>query len=79
MECSGTFRFSFSSAKEAREAKIALGNEGPKNKRSLSNVMVKGKELVVEISAIDPVALRAAMNSCLRNITIINKISGVLK
>jgi tRNA threonylcarbamoyladenosine modification (KEOPS) complex Pcc1 subunit len=74
MECEGTFRFSFPSAKKALEAKKALGNGGPETRRSKTRVSVKGKELVVEISATDSVALRAAANSCLRHLKVIEEI-----
>ena len=72
--CSCELRFLFSSAKEAREAKAALGKRGPESTRSSAKALAKGKELVVGISATDPVALRAAVNSCLRGIKIIDDV-----
>lgn len=74
MECVGKLRFSFSSAKKALEAKKALGKGGPKTERSKVKVSVKGKELVVEISATDTVALRAAMNTYLRHMKVIEEL-----
>ncbi len=79
MECSGSLRFSFPSAKKAREAREAMRSEGHRNGRSVVKISVKGKELVVEISSTDSVALRAAMNGCLRNMKIIENIGGVLE
>ena len=74
MECEGKLRFSFSSAKNALEAKKALGKGGPKTERSNVKVSVKGKELVVEISATDSVALRAAVNTHLRHMKVIEEL-----
>ncbi len=74
MECVGKLRFSFPSAKKALEAKKALGKGGPKTERSKVNVSVKGKQLVVEISATDTVALRAAMNTYLRHMKVIEEL-----
>ena len=77
MECSGSLRFSFPSAKKAAEAKVALGKVGPESGRSSVKVSVKGKELAVEVSASDSVALRAAMNAALRHMKVIEDLSGV--
>ena len=74
MECEGNLRFSFPSAKKALEAKKALGKGGPKTGRSKVKVSVKGKELVVEISATDSVALRAAVNTHLRHMKVIEEL-----
>lgn len=74
MECEGNLRFSFPSAKKALDAKKALGKGGPKTERSKTRVSVRGKELAVEISASDPVALRAAANSCLRHLKVIEEL-----
>ena len=77
MECSGVFRFSFSSPKKAVEAKNSLGGSGPKNGRSKTKVSVEGPVLVVEITSTDSVALRAAANGCLRNMKIIEDVGKV--
>ncbi|MBD3398641.1 hypothetical protein GF412_05375 [Candidatus Micrarchaeota archaeon] len=74
MECEGKLRFSFPSARKALEAKKALGKGGPETGRSEVKVSVDGKELVVEISATDTVALRAAANSCLRHVKVIEEL-----
>ena len=79
MKCSCSLRFSFPSALEAQEALDSIGAGGPKRERFSVGLAVKGRALVVEISATDSVALRAAVNSCLRNIKIIENISGVVK
>ncbi len=74
MECEGNLSFSFPSAKKALEAKKALGKGGPQTERSKVKVSVKGKELAVEISATDSVALRAAVNTYLRHLKVIEEL-----
>ncbi len=74
MECSCVLKFSFSSATEAKEARDALGLEGPKNGRSKTICSVVGNKLVVEITSADSVSLRAAANGCLRNMKIIEDV-----
>lgn len=77
MECTGTLRFSFSSAAEAKKAEKALGKGGPETERSRARISIKGKELAVEVSAKDSVALRAAVNSLLRHMSVVESLSGV--
>ena len=74
MECEGKLGFSFPGAKEALGAKKALGKGGPKTERSKVKVSVKGKKLVVEICATDSVALRAAVNTYLRHLKVIEEL-----
>jgi tRNA threonylcarbamoyladenosine modification (KEOPS) complex Pcc1 subunit len=77
MECSGKLRFSFPGAKQALQAKKALGKAGPESGRSTVGISARGKELVAEFSASDPVALRAAVNTVLRHIKVIDDLGGV--
>ncbi len=76
MECSGSLEFVFPSQKEAENALSALGHE-EFAKRARAQVSVRGKTLRVEIRAEDAVALRAHLNSCLRQIKVIEATIGV--
>jgi tRNA threonylcarbamoyladenosine modification (KEOPS) complex Pcc1 subunit len=76
MECSGSLEFVFPSSKEAENALSALGHEDSA-KRARALVCVRGKTLCVEINAEDSVALRAHMNSYLRQLKVIEATIGV--
>lgn len=76
MECSGSLEFAFPSAKEAGEALRALG-KGSGGERCGGEVSVEGRKLRIGIRARDSVALRAHLNSYLRQIKVIEGVSGV--
>lgn len=76
MECSGSLEFVFPSAKDAGNALSALGHEDSTN-RSRAEVFARGKTLRIEIRAEDTVALRAHINSFLRQLKVIEATIGV--
>jgi tRNA threonylcarbamoyladenosine modification (KEOPS) complex Pcc1 subunit len=76
MECSGSLEFVFPSAKEADNALLALGQEDSAN-RARAQVSVRGQSLCIKIHAEDQVALRAHVNSYLRQLKVIEDTMGV--
>ncbi|MBD3389500.1 hypothetical protein GF415_00920 [Candidatus Micrarchaeota archaeon] len=75
MDCRGKLEFEFSSSKSANDAERAMGESS--SERSSIKAKAGGESLVVEIRAKDPVAMRAALNTCLRHIKVINDLDGV--
>ncbi len=73
-EC--VMQFHFSSAKQASYAHASLLQETEYKKRGSSSLKCNGKSLIVTISADDPVALRATVNSYLRLLSVIEKIEN---
>lgn len=71
---SATLSLSFSSAHSARAAYDALLAEADFSHRGGSKVQLSGKTVRVEISADDPVSLRASLNSYLRLMQIIKTV-----
>lgn len=75
MDCRGKLEFEFSSAKSAKDAEKAMGESS--SGRSSIKPKAGGNSLVVEIRAKDPVAMRAALNTCLRHMKVIDDLDGV--
>ncbi len=75
MDCKGKLEFQFSSAKSANDAEKVMGESS--SGRSSTKAKAEGGALVVEIRARDPVAMRAALNTCLRHIKVIDDLDGV--
>ncbi|MFP3950372.1 MAG: KEOPS complex subunit Pcc1 [Candidatus Micrarchaeia archaeon] len=75
MDCRGKLEFEFSSKKSAKDAEKAMGENA--SGRSSIKAKAEGKSLAVEIRAKDPVAMRAALNTCLRHIKVIDDLDGV--
>lgn len=69
-----TLRLNFSSSLSAKAAYDALLQEADFSHRGGSKVLLKGKSVIVEISADDPVSLRASLNSYLRLMHIIKTV-----
>jgi tRNA threonylcarbamoyladenosine modification (KEOPS) complex Pcc1 subunit len=76
MECSAKLEFAFPSEGEAKDAMRVLGGEGG-NERCSAEVSVRGNMLEVELVARDSVALRALLNSYVRQVKVIEEANGV--
>ena len=74
MTGSATLSLSFGSASSAKAAYGALLSEADFSHRGGSKVKLEGKTVRVEISADDPVSLRASLNSYLRLMQIIKTV-----
>ncbi|MEO0249345.1 MAG: KEOPS complex subunit Pcc1, partial [candidate division WOR-3 bacterium] len=71
LKCSGRLRFEFPSAADAERAFVAIGKGGPEGKRCRVSAAISGNALEVEAEALDSVALRAVINTYLRNMKVI--------
>lgn len=69
--CKAEMEVSFPSAREAENAVRSLLQETEFKGRSSSGLSRRGAKLIVQVKAEDPVALRAALNSYLRLISIL--------
>jgi len=69
-----TLRLNFSSPASAKAAYHALLQEADFSHRGGSRVSLEGRSVIVEISADDPVSLRASINSYLRLMHIIKTV-----
>jgi tRNA threonylcarbamoyladenosine modification (KEOPS) complex Pcc1 subunit len=76
MKCSARLRFEFPSPLEAENALTALGHGGPQSNRCKVSATVSGNILEVGAEALDSVALRAVVNTYLRNMKVIEGING---
>ena len=76
MKCSARLRFEFPSALEAENALVALGKGGPESNRCRVSASASGKVVEVGAEALDSVALRAVVNTYLRNMKVIEGING---
>jgi tRNA threonylcarbamoyladenosine modification (KEOPS) complex Pcc1 subunit len=76
MECSARLEFRFPSAQKAKDAVGALGKQG-KEGRCSAEATSSGESVRVELRALDSVALRAHMNSIMRQIKVIEEADGV--
>jgi tRNA threonylcarbamoyladenosine modification (KEOPS) complex Pcc1 subunit len=76
MKCSARLRFEFPSAVEAENAKISMGKGGPESGRCKVSVSSSGNTVEVFAEALDSVALRAVVNTYLRNMKVIEGING---
>lgn len=76
MKCGARLRFEFPSAIEAENAKVAFGKGGPESSRCKVSVSSNGNIVEVSADALDSVALRAVVNTYLRNMKVIEGING---
>jgi tRNA threonylcarbamoyladenosine modification (KEOPS) complex Pcc1 subunit len=76
LKCSARLRFEFPSSRESENALIALGKGGPESNRCKVSATASGKIVEVFAEALDSVALRAVVNTHLRNIKVIEGING---
>ncbi len=63
--------FVFKDEKQAQAVLAAIKHEEDFKKRSISNVIQKGKEILISVESDDIVALRASLNAYLRDIQIV--------
>jgi len=76
LKCSARLRFGFPSSREAENALIALGHGGPQSGRARVSATASGNMVEVGAEALDSVALRAVVNTYLRNMKVIEGING---
>jgi tRNA threonylcarbamoyladenosine modification (KEOPS) complex Pcc1 subunit len=76
VKCSARLRFEFPSALEAENARISLGKGGPQSNRARVSATASGNVVEVFAEALDSVALRAVVNTYLRNMKIIEGLNG---
>ena len=76
MKCGARLRFEFPSPLEAENALTALGKGGPESGRCNVSVSSSGNAVEVLAEALDSVALRAVVNTYLRNMKVIEGING---
>ncbi len=76
MKCSARLRFEFPSAVLAENALVALGKGGPESGRCKVTANASGNSVEVFAEALDSVALRAVVNTYLRNMKVIEGING---
>ena len=71
--------FVFKDEKQAHAVLAAIKHEEDFKKRSISNIIQKGKEILISVESDDIVSLRASLNAYLRDIQIVEGVERAEK